>query len=108
MAVMYSSDCQRVSRPRRLPTRTWPATAATWSSAKCRARAATVPAPRTVSASNVTTISVRASASPRFSALALPRLGCLITRTRSQPIVRITSPVRSVEPSSTMSTRRSG
>jgi len=71
--VMYSSACQRVSQRERLPTFTLPATAPIFGLEKWRTKWRIASDSISVSASMVTTISVRAKAMALLSAAALPR-----------------------------------
>ncbi len=71
--VMYSSACQRVNHRERFPTFTFPATAPSVASEKCRSNCRIASVSISVSASMVTTISVFTWLIALFSAAAFPR-----------------------------------
>ena len=92
----------------RFPTLVLPATAPTRSSANGRTRAPRVSGSKTVSASTAATSSCLVAAIAVLRASAFPRFGSRITLTRGNPISSTSSPVPSVDPSSTTTTSNSG
>jgi hypothetical protein len=107
--VMYSSACHRVTRLRRLPTLTFPATAPTLASAKWRTSLAIASGRTIVSASSVTTTSAWVWPMAQFRACPLPLFALVNTRTRGSVNVSATQrPVPSVDPSSTTTMSKFG